>query len=479
MKTSHTLAAAALIASAFTATAQELPENLYLIGDATAAGWNCNAPVKMQKVNDYEFTYTGELTKGEFKLPWVVGGDMWGSNTFMPMEAGTKVTKAGLKNNESYLTHNGQPDQKWVVEDAGVYTLTFRIDRDDTNFGALDATYVSELPKSIFMLGAATDSWDSNSATPVYEKDGKYVWTGDLNYYDEDKLVKFCMTRGAWDQVTFMVPDEVNLNGNVLQIEAGKTYTYQESAETEPGALKDWFWGIREGQSGEYEITVDTDAKTVSFKLLKSYAFDKDNVTELYMLGLVAESFDSNHPLPMTSLGNGKFRWSGEIYYATTDGDEQHANKQFKFVTPKGDWNKVYYLVPTGAEADGFIQEVEPGSYPVKMTTWTDGKSGVDAFFGVKEGTKGEFTITVDVPNLTFTLTSGKSGIEAVKTADFSAMISCDILTVNGVEGEVALYDVAGRKVLGTIAGTTDVSGLAAGIYVVSTAKGSVKIYKK
>ena len=63
---SYTLAAAALIATAFTAAAQELPENLYLIGDATAAGWNCNAPVKMQKVNDYEFTYTGELTKGEF-----------------------------------------------------------------------------------------------------------------------------------------------------------------------------------------------------------------------------------------------------------------------------------------------------------------------------------------------------------------------------------------------------------------------------
>lgn len=113
------------------------------------------------------------------------------------------------------------------------------------------------------------------------------------------------------------------------------------------------------------------------------------------------------------------------------------------------------------------------------MTTWTDGKSGVDAFFGVKEGTKGEFTITVDVPNLTFELKSGKSGIEAIKTADFSAIISGDVLTVNGVEGEVALYDVAGRKVLSTVAGTTDVSALADGIYVVTTAKGSVKIYKK
>lgn len=41
-----------------------LPENLYLIGSATSAGWNCDAPLQMEKVNDYEFTYTGALTKG-------------------------------------------------------------------------------------------------------------------------------------------------------------------------------------------------------------------------------------------------------------------------------------------------------------------------------------------------------------------------------------------------------------------------------
>ena len=237
----------------------------------------------------------------------------------------------------------------------------------------------------------------------------------------------------------------MDYNENVLQIEAGKTYSYQESAETEPGALKDWFWGIKEGQSGEYEITVDTDAKTVSFKLLKSYAFDKDNVTELYMLGLVAESFDSNHPLPMTSQGNGKFRWSGEIDYATTDGDEQHANKQFKFVTPKGDWNKVYYLVPAEAEADGFIQEVEPGSYPVKMTTWTDGKSGVDAFFGVKEGTKGEFTITVDVPNMKVKLEDDTdTGVEAIAVETDGAGVAYDLngMKVNLQNAPAGVYIV-------------------------------------
>ncbi len=477
MKTLNIMAASMLLTAAVSATAQELPENLYLIGDATAAGWNCNAPEQMEKVNAYEFTYTGNFTKGEFKLPWVVGGDMWGSNTYMPLEAGEKVTKNGLTGSECYLTHNGQPDQKWVVEDAGVYKLTFKIDAADTNFGTLDAQYIGELPKCIYMLGVATDRWDSNSGTPVYEKDGKYVWIGALNYYNEDKLVKFSLTQGDWDKVTFAVPTEVNLNGNVLQVEPG-TYPYAESAETEPGALKDWFWGVKEGKSGDYEIIVDTDAKTVTFNLIKSYAFDKDNITELYMLGLAAESFDSNHPLPMTSLGNGKFSWTGTLDYATSDGDENHANKQFKFVTPTGDWNKVYYLVPTAAEADGFIEEVEPGSYPVKMTTWTEGRSGVDAFFGMKPDTKGIYTITVDVPNLTFNLVSGASGVNEIKTADFMAVVSGENLIVTGVEGEVLLYDIAGRRVLAATGSTIDISMLSKGVYVVATSKGSVKIYK-
>lgn len=457
-----------------TANAQELPENLYLIGDATRAGWNCDAPIQMVKVNDYEFTYTGNFTTGEFKLPWVVGGQMWVSNTYMPLEAGTKVNRNGLKNCDCYLTHNGQPDQKWNVEEAGVYTITFKIDPTDTNFGTLDADYEGELPKAIYMLGAAVNSFDSNNSTPIYEKDGKYVWTGDLNYYNDDKLVKIALAKGDWNAITFGVPTEVNYNGNVLQVEPG-TYSYMESAETEPGALKDWFWGIPEGKSGRYEISVDTDAKTISFKLLKSFAFDKDNVTELYMLGLAAESFDSNHPLPITSLGNGKFYWTGELDYATEDGDENHANKQFKFVTPSGDWNKVFFLVPAGAEQDGFIQEVGPGSYPIKMSTWTEGRTGVDAFFGVAPGTKGIYTVTVDVPNLSINLTEGASAVKSVADNGVKVTLCGKVLTVSGTEGVVELYDVAGRKVLSTVAGTTDLSSLAKGIYVVRTNEGSLK----
>lgn len=124
-----------------------------------------------------------------------------------------------------------------------------------------------ESPKVIYLLGEAVNSWDSNNGTPVYEKDGKYVWIGELNYSSDDKLIKIAFGEGDWNAITFGVPTEVNHNGNVLKVERG-IYSYMESAETEPGALKDWFWGVPEGKSGTYEITVDTDAKTISFKTL-------------------------------------------------------------------------------------------------------------------------------------------------------------------------------------------------------------------
>ena len=445
MKAIKNILAGLAIAVASTAGyAYDMPAHLYLVGDGTPAGWNSGSPLPMVKEEGNRFTWEGNLYSSGARELKFLGQKDWGPVAIYAQENGTEITKDA---EQSFTVVYGGDDNKWKVGQNGYYRLTLTLDptNPESEAGTLTVNYLGESKPEIYMLGMAVGCFDSNAAIPVYEKDGKYVWTGALNYYGDDKLVKFCMTRGAWDQVTFMVPDQVDYNENVLQIEAGKTYSYQESAETEPGALKDWFWGIKEGQSGEYEITVDTDAKTVSFKLLKSYAFDKDNVTELYMLGLVAESFDSNHPLPMTSQGNGKFRWSGEIDYATTDGDEQHANKQFKFVTPKGDWNKVYYLVPAEADADGFIQEVEPGSYPVKMTTWTDGKSGVDAFFGVKEGTKGEFTITVDVPNMKVKLEEDTdTGVEAIAVETDGAGVAYDLngMKVNLQNAPAGVYIV-------------------------------------
>ena len=99
-------------------------------------------------------------------------------------------------------------------------------------------------------------------------------------------------------------------------------------------------------------------------------------------------------------------------------------------MTPTGEWNKVYYLVPDKAESDGYIESVTPGTHAMKMTTWTDGKTGVDAFWGLTSGTSGMYTVTVDVPNMTMTLAKDAStGVSEIGASDD---VSEEIYDLNG-----------------------------------------------
>lgn len=447
MNSIKTILATAAILTAGAAVAAEVPANVYMIGSATSAKWEADKAIKMTKEGN-TFTFEGVLYGGnKSELKFLTGKD-FGSYTFYATAAGSEIKTAGIEN-QIVSYHQGDPDNKWVVETTGTYKVTLVVANEPTNEngGTLTVSCLGEPLSEIYMLGAAVDRWgNSSEGLPVYGKDGIYTWTGDLNFYNEDKLFKFALTKGNWNEVTYIVPTETNLNGNVLKIEAGKPYAYQESRE-DNGGLKDWFWGINEGQSGRYKITVNTNDKTVALELLKSYySFNPNDVTELYMLGLAAGSFDSNNPVPMTAKEgeNGVFTWSGHLDYNTNDGDANHANKQFKFVTPTGDWDKVFYLVPTGAEADGYIQEVTPGTYDLKMTTWTDGRTGVDAFFGLTSGQSGNYTITVNVPEMKFEISKNVSdGVEAI-AAD---------------NADEVMYDLNGRVVARQNAAT--------GIYVV------------
>ena len=325
----------------------------------------------------------------------------------------------------------------------------------------LKAEYLGAMPQLIYALGNSTTRGDSNSGLFMSRRaDGKYVWEGIMTYTDEDKCIKFTLDRGDWDKVTFLVPESVDHNGNVRIVTDG-TYKAMRSAETEPGALKDWFWGIQKGKDGIYRFTVDPEALTVEVKRVKGLPgeFDPMTVTELYMNGLATGSFDSGNPgAKMTAKGNGVFEWEGDMDYSTDDGDAAHANKQFKFLTSKGDWNKVWYLVPSAAQADGYIEQVESGrTYDLSACSWIGGRSGIDAFFGLTPGASDKYTVTVDVPNMTMKIVGSKTG--AVDAIDAEP------------EEILGVYTIDGREV--------DGDNLNAGIYIVRTDKGVKKIIKK
>jgi len=92
---------------------------LWMVGDATPAGWNIDAPVPMVQTagNPYEFTYTGTLNTGEFKIPTATGN--WGTDYFMPLTNG-----AGITETNAIFVPGGNPDNKWKITEGGNYKVT-------------------------------------------------------------------------------------------------------------------------------------------------------------------------------------------------------------------------------------------------------------------------------------------------------------------------------------------------------------------
>ena len=428
-------------------------DNIYIIGSAAPSDWVNTCSYLLTETADGIFVYEGGLAEGEFKFITRLGE--W-TPAVMPTVGGTTVSARTLEACGIYVSENGDPDNKWNVATAGNYRLTV-----DTRGGTLKAEYLGAMPQRIYALGASTTRNDSNHGLFMSRRaDGKYVWEGIVTYSDDDKCIKFTLDRGDWDKVTFIVPESVDHNGNVRIVTDG-TYKAMRSAETDPGALKDWFWGIPKGWDGIWRFTVDPEALTVEVKRVKGLPgkFDPIAVTELYMNGLATGSFDSGNPgAQMTAKGNGVFEWEGNMDFAAGDGVADHANKQFKFLTSKGDWDKVWYLVPSAAQADGYVEQAESGkTYTLSPCSWIDGRSGVDAFFGLTPGASDKYTVRVDVPAMTMTLTG--SNTTAVGTIDTDS------------EEILGVYTVDGREV--------SRDNLSAGIYIVRTNKGVKKIIRK
>ena len=95
---------------------------LWMVGDATPAGWNIDAPTPLVNTptNPFEFTYNGPLNAGEFKIP--VGLGDWNGDFFMPVTNGEGITSTVLT-----LIKRGNPDNKWKITAAGNYKITINL----------------------------------------------------------------------------------------------------------------------------------------------------------------------------------------------------------------------------------------------------------------------------------------------------------------------------------------------------------------
>lgn len=96
-------------------------ENVYILGDATTAGWDVDHPIAMtaDAGDDNVFTWTGELSKGQFRFPLSVG-NMEGDIFMAPS------SDAGLNSTQVAFAPDGTPVNNFKVNsgEGGIYKIT-------------------------------------------------------------------------------------------------------------------------------------------------------------------------------------------------------------------------------------------------------------------------------------------------------------------------------------------------------------------
>jgi hypothetical protein len=93
---------------------------LWMVGDATPAGWNIDGPTPMTQdsTDPWVFIYTGPLTAGEFKIPT---GKSWDAQFYRPVTNHPDISDSRVQ------LSAGDPDNKWQIPTAGNYKVTLNL----------------------------------------------------------------------------------------------------------------------------------------------------------------------------------------------------------------------------------------------------------------------------------------------------------------------------------------------------------------
>ncbi len=324
-------------------------EALFIVGDATPTGWNIDAPTQLTKQSQYIFVFEGTLNTGELKA-CTQSGD-WGVPFVRPTYANCPINKNGVESADFVYTAN--PDDKWIVEDAGNYRLTF-----DLQHWTIKAEYLGEVSQpdkepieaeALYIVGDATpNGWSIDAPTELTKK-SKYV------FVYEGELVtgelKACTQTGDWG-VPFIRPTfggcKISLNG-------------VENAEIAFTTNPDDKWQVTE--AGQYRLTFDLEHWTITAEALSvKEPLQAENV---YIVGdATPNGWSIDAPTQLTKQSQYVFVYEGKL----TSGE-------LKACTQTGSWD-VPFIRPTFGNCK--INKAGVESPDIIFTTGPDDKWKVE-----------------------------------------------------------------------------------------------------
>lgn len=237
--------------------------------------------------------------------------------------------------------------------------------------------------KMVYMLGASADNhWDSADPLPMNATSDQDIFEYELDLVrsTENKLLKFCLNVATWDQAEYLVP---------VAVEEGQAYAFLKEgvndlvltseAKDGVGNLKDWFFGIAEGQSGRYKIEVNPIELTMTATKLES--LPDPEITEwiegnLYMVGdATPNGWEIGNPTPMVrnedihvyegNLTAGEFKIVTEFKW---DSGTYRPAKAATEISKTGVADGAVVFDPDGSDTeDKKWKVIDPGKYKLTL----------------------------------------------------------------------------------------------------------------
>jgi hypothetical protein len=160
---------------------------LYLIGSATAGGWDVHeaTPMQANPADRYSYTWEGELKVGELKL--LAEKDKgYDGLTIHPLTSYSPIGKSPLVD-EPFACYAGGDDTKWNVNVAGIYKLSFNL-KEYTMCAELikeaEITWPDVTPietNELYIVGVACNWNIDNAIRCTRQTPGNvFVYEGDL-----------------------------------------------------------------------------------------------------------------------------------------------------------------------------------------------------------------------------------------------------------------------------------------------------------
>lgn len=233
-------------------------DNLYVVGDACAAGWSPNDALEMTKVGDGQFTWTGELLDktGDRRFKFLVGRGWDPCLAPNPDVPDHEVVTPGVPARLYDKGEHGGYDTSFQVEETGVYTITI-----DLNTVKMEVTKIDY--DHLYLIGSAMKgepgAWKTEDGVEMTRvSEGVFTWNGFLyakNSEGGDTEFKFInqLIAGNWENS--FVFDQTQ-EGNKL-ITLGETYTISYFTA---GNYDNKFTVPSDGY---YKLTVDLNALTL------------------------------------------------------------------------------------------------------------------------------------------------------------------------------------------------------------------------